>query len=90
MTLVQAVLSPTFASIADIYQIRKSLLLCSVVVAFVGAAIAPGSGSIFRLIGAQVMIGFGLSSVALGYSIPSEVLPRRWRPSESTSPKIGS
>ena len=90
MSLVQAVLSPTFASMADIYQIRKSLLLCSVAMAFVGAAIAPGSSSLSRLIGAQIMIGIGESSLALGYTIPSEVLPRKWRPSESTSLKIGS
>lgn len=49
-------------------------------IAFVGAAIAPGSGSIYRLIGASLMIGFGLGAGTLGYAVPSEIVPRRWRP----------
>lgn len=49
-------------------------------IAFVGAAIAPGSQSIFRLMGASVMVGCGLGAGTLGYAVPSEIVPRRWRP----------
>ena len=52
-------------------------------IAFVGSAIAPGSNTIYRLIAAQVLIGIGCSSLPLGYAIPSEILPRKWRQCES-------
>ena len=80
---MQAVFAPAFASIADVFRIRKTLLLFTLAIAFIGAAIAPGSKSIYRLIVAQILIGFGASSIPLGYSIPSEILPRRWRPCKS-------
>ena len=85
MTLPQAVLTPLLSSVSDVFQIRKPLIVGALIISFVGAAIAPGSETIYRLIGAQVMISFGLSAVALGYAIPSEILPRRWRPSEPLS-----
>jgi MFS family permease len=53
-------------------------------ISFIGAAIAPGSSNIYRLIVAQILIGFGFATVPLAYCVPSEILPRRWRPSEST------
>jgi hypothetical protein len=49
---------------------------------FIGAAIAPGSENIYRLIVAQILIGFGFATVPLAYCVPSEILPRKWRPSE--------
>jgi MFS family permease len=49
---------------------------------FIGAAIAPGSTNIYRLIGAQILIGFGFATVPLAYVVPSEILPRKWRPSK--------
>lgn len=54
------------------------------VIAFVGAAIAPGATSMARVIVAQILIGFGFSTVALAYSVPSEIVPRKWRPSAYT------
>ncbi|KAK5447982.1 hypothetical protein LTS15_009481 [Exophiala xenobiotica] len=80
LSLVQAVLSPIMSSASDTFQARKLLLVGSTIVSFVGAAIAPGSGNIYRLIVAQVLIGVGSASVSLAYAVPSEILPRRWRP----------
>jgi MFS family permease len=80
ITLVQAALSPLLASISDVFGARKLLMVGLSTIAFVGAAIAPGSGDIYRLIGASLMIGFGLGAATLGYAVPSEIVPRRWRP----------
>lgn len=44
-----------------------------------------------RLIAAQTLIGVGFASVPLAYSVPSEILPRKWRPStyfESPLPQV--
>lgn len=43
---------------------------------FIGAAIAPGSKDIYRVIVAQILIGVGFAAVPLAYSIPSEVSSR--------------
>lgn len=67
-----------FAS--DTFQARKVLLLVPCAISVIGCAIAPGASSIYRIIVAQMLIGFGFACVPLAYSIPSEVLPRRWRP----------
>ncbi|KAK5095834.1 hypothetical protein LTS08_007971 [Lithohypha guttulata] len=80
LSLVQAVVSPLIASASDIFQARKTILVGSSLVSFVGAAIAPGSKDIYRLIASQVLIGFGFASVPLAYCVPSEILPRKWRP----------
>lgn len=82
LSLVQAVLAPLISSASDTFQARKELLVGPAVIAFVGAAIAPGSASIYRLIGAQILIGFGFATVPLAYCVPSEILPRKWRPSK--------
>jgi MFS family permease len=84
LMLVQASLGPLVSAASDTFQARKSILLVACVFAFVGAAIAPGSRSIARLISAQILIGAGFASAGISYSIPSEILPRRWRPSTST------
>jgi MFS family permease len=83
LSLVQAVLGPVISSASDTFQARKTLLVGTSLISFIGAAIAPGSGDIYRLIVAQILIGFGFASVPLAYCVPSEILPRRWRPSKS-------
>ena len=80
ISLVQAVLAPLFAFASDAFQARKPILIFSCTIAFVSACIAPGSHDINRLIVAQCLIGCGISSVPLTYAIPSEVMPRSWRP----------
>jgi MFS family permease len=83
LSLVQAVVGPIISTASDTFQARKPLLLGSSSVSFVGACIAPGSTSLYRLVGASVLIGIGFASVPLAYAVPSEILPRRWRPCES-------
>ena len=80
LSLVQAVLGPLLASASDVFQARKTLLVASCVISFIGSAIAPGAQSIGRLIAAQVLIGVGFAIVPLAYCIPSEIVPRKWRP----------
>lgn len=82
MSLVQAVLGPLIASASDVFQVRKPILVASCLLALIGSGIAPGSTNIYRLIGAQALLGVGLSAVPLSYVVPSEILPRRWRPSK--------
>lgn len=81
LSLVLAVLSPLLASASDTFQARKTLLVVPAMISFVGAAIAPGSTSVSRVIAAQALMGIGFASTALEYSVPSEILPRKWRPS---------
>ena len=83
LSLVQAVLAPVLASASDAFQARKYLLVGATTLSFVGSAIAPGSRTIYRLIVAQILIGVGFSTVPLAYCIPSEILPRKWRPSKT-------
>ena len=85
LSLVQAVLSPLLCSFSDTFQVRKSLLVGSSIMSFIGAAIAPGSVSIYRLIVAQILIGIGFASTPLALTVPSEITPRKWRPSKSAS-----
>ncbi|KAH6690752.1 putative siderophore iron transporter [Leptodontidium sp. MPI-SDFR-AT-0119] len=80
LSLVQAVISPLIASASDAFQARKLFLVGPCLLSFIGAAIAPGSSSIYRLIVAQILIGFGFATVPLAYVVPSEILPRKWRP----------
>ena len=83
LSLVQAVISPLVALTSDAFQARKVLLTGSTLLALIGSATAPGSSNIYRLVIAQTLIGFGASGVALAYCVPSEILPRKWRPSTS-------
>ncbi|KAK5325610.1 hypothetical protein LTR93_003830 [Exophiala xenobiotica] len=80
LSLVQGVVGPLLSTASDTFQVRKPLLVGSCAVSFVGACIAPGSSTIYRLIGANVLIGVGFASVPIAYAVPSEILPRRWRP----------
>lgn len=88
--LPQSIFAPIIASMADTFQMRKSLIVIFAMVSFVGAAIAPGSTHIGRLIAAQVLVGFGFVVMPLAQVIPSEILPRKWRPSMSPPPQLAS
>ena len=66
----------------ELLEVRPLLLVGSCLISFIGAGIAPGSQTIYRLIAAQVLIGFGFAVVPLAYAVPSEILPRRWRTGE--------
>ncbi|KAI1623427.1 major facilitator superfamily domain-containing protein [Exophiala viscosa] len=80
LSLVQAVLGPVISGASDTFQARKTILVGSSLISLIGAAIAPGSGNIYRLIAAQTLIGVGFAAVPLAYAVPSEILPRKWRP----------
>ncbi|KIW78982.1 hypothetical protein Z517_08822 [Fonsecaea pedrosoi CBS 271.37] len=80
LSLVQAVLGPVISLASDTFQARKSILVGSCLISLIGAAISPGSGNIYRLIVGQTLIGFGFAAVPLAYCVPSEILPRKWRP----------
>jgi MFS family permease len=82
LSLVQAVVAPLIASLSDTFQARKAFLVGPAIISFIGCAIAPESTDIYRLIAAQVLIGFGFATVPLAYCVPSDILPRKWRPSE--------
>lgn len=81
LSLVQAVIGPLIASVSDMFQARKFLIVGSCVLSMIGAGIAPGASTIYRVIAAQALLGVGLASVPLSYVVPSEILPRKWRPS---------
>ncbi|KIY01299.1 uncharacterized protein Z520_02851 [Fonsecaea multimorphosa CBS 102226] len=80
LTVTQAVLAPGLSSASDIFQARKSILIGAGLISLIGSAIAPGSSDVYRLIGAQILIGVGFAATPLGYAVPSEIMPRRWRP----------
>jgi hypothetical protein len=79
--LVQAVLSNVVAQGSDLFQARKNILLAFTALAIVGAFIIPGSSGPGRILAGQTLIGFGNTMMALTFSIPSEILPTRWRTS---------
>lgn len=83
LVVVQAVLGPLVSSASDLFQARKHIIVGSCLISFIGAGVAPGSQDIYRLIAAQILIGFGFAVVPLAYAVPSEILPRRWRPGKS-------
>lgn len=58
-------------------------MVVSYILSFAGCGIAAGAKNMYMLIGGQAVIGVGFSSVALVYTVPSEILPRKWRPSKS-------
>ena len=58
---------------SDTFQARKVLLIVTCTISFIGAAIAPGANNIYRVIVAQILVGFGFAAVPLAYAIPSEV-----------------
>lgn len=80
LSLTQGVIGPLIATASDTFQARKLILVVACTISFIGACIAPGSTNINRLIGANVLIGIGFAAVPLTYAVPSEILPRRWRP----------
>ena len=82
LSLVQAVLGPVISNTSDVFQNRKLLLFGTATVSFVGAAVAAGSKEVSRLIVGQTLIGVGFAAVPLAYAVPSEILPRKWRPRE--------
>ncbi|KIW81596.1 hypothetical protein Z517_04622 [Fonsecaea pedrosoi CBS 271.37] len=80
LSLVQAVLGPVFSSASDIFQARKLLLCVGCAAAVVGSGVSARSHSMASLIAGQTVIGIGFATLPLAYVVPSEILPRKWRP----------
>ncbi|KEF63228.1 uncharacterized protein A1O9_01205 [Exophiala aquamarina CBS 119918] len=80
LPIVQAALGPIVSSASDLFQARKALLVCCCTISFIGSAIAPRATSVYQVIAAQTLIGFGFATVPLAYCVPSEIVPNKWRP----------
>ncbi|KAF2008792.1 putative siderophore iron transporter [Aaosphaeria arxii CBS 175.79] len=78
--LVCAAVGPILSSASDIFQARKHILLGGCAMGVIGCAIVPGSKDIYRVIAGQTIVGFGYATTPLLYAIPSEILPKKWRP----------
>ncbi|OAA59098.1 Major facilitator superfamily domain, general substrate transporter [Niveomyces insectorum RCEF 264] len=76
--LMQSVLSPIVGRLSDVLD-RKYLASVPPLIAFVGAVISAKATSMAMLIGGGVLIGTTLSTIAIVQSIPSEVLPLKYR-----------
>lgn len=83
-----ALTSQAFAS--DTFQARKTLLIVTCTISFIGAAIAPGANDIYRVIVAQILVGFGFAAVPLAYAIPSEVSNFKDQPDIRSFPGVGA
>ena len=83
--LVCGAIGPVLSSASDVFQARKHILLVGCALGVIGCAIVPGSDTIYRMIAGQTIKGFGYATTPLLYAIPSEILPKRWRPSKQTS-----
>ncbi|EMC98753.1 hypothetical protein BAUCODRAFT_145786 [Baudoinia panamericana UAMH 10762] len=88
--MVQASLGPFFASASDTFQIRKQFLMGLSVLGFIGSTIAPGSQDIYRLIGASLLIAMAIATGPIAYAVPSEIVPRRWRPFAQGAINVGA
>lgn len=79
--LDSAELAAAKAFASDTFQARKFLLVGLCGVAVIGAAIAPGSSSIYRVVVAQILIGklaIPSSAVSLAVIRSETVVHRRW------------
>ncbi|GME39196.1 mfs general substrate transporter [Neofusicoccum parvum] len=76
--LMQAALSPIVGRLSDILD-RKYLVSIPPLVAFVGAVVCAKATSMNMLIGGSILVGVTLSTIAIVQSIPSEILPLKYR-----------
>ncbi|KAK3067965.1 hypothetical protein LTR53_014821 [Teratosphaeriaceae sp. CCFEE 6253] len=76
--LMQSVLSPFVGRLSDVLD-RKYLAAIPPLIAFVGACISAKAKDMSMLIGGGILIGTTLSTISIVQSIPSEVLPLKYR-----------
>ncbi|KAH7046744.1 major facilitator superfamily domain-containing protein [Macrophomina phaseolina] len=76
--LMQAALSPIVGRLSDILD-RKYLASIPPLIAFVGAVVCAKATSMNMLIGGSILVGVTLSTIAIVQSIPSEILPLKYR-----------
>jgi len=75
---MQSVLSPVVGRLSDVVD-RKYLASVPPMIAFVGAVVSAKATSMAMLIGGGVLIGTTLATIAIVQTIPSEVLPLKYR-----------
>lgn len=75
---MQSVLSPIVGRLSDVLD-RKYLASVPPIIAFVGAVISAKATSMTMLIIGGILIGTTLATVSIVQSIPSEILPLKFR-----------
>jgi MFS family permease len=76
--LMQSVLSPMVGRLSDVLD-RKLFATIPPLFACVGAIICAKATSMSMLIGGGILIGTTLATISIVQSIPSEVLPMKYR-----------
>jgi MFS family permease len=75
---MQSVLSPLVGRLSDVLD-RKLFATIPPLIACVGSIICAKATSMSMLIGGGILIGVTLASISIVQSIPSEVLPMKYR-----------
>jgi MFS family permease len=76
--LMQSVLSPLVGRLSDVLD-RKYLASMPPLIACAGAIICAKATSMNMLIGGGILIGITLATISIVQSIPSEILPMKYR-----------
>jgi MFS family permease len=76
--LMQSVLSPLVGRLSDVLD-RKLFATIPPLIACVGSIICAKATSMSMLIGGGILIGTTLATISIVQSIPSEVLPLKYR-----------
>lgn len=77
--LMQSVLSPLVGRLSDVMD-RKYMASLPPIIAMVGSIICAKATNMNMLIGGGILIGVTLATIAIVQSIPSEILPLKYRP----------
>ncbi|KAG9195027.1 hypothetical protein G6011_00147 [Alternaria panax] len=77
--LMQSVLSPPVGRLSDVLD-RKLFATIPPLIACIGAIICAKATSMSMLIGGGILIGTTLATISIVQSIPSEILPLKYRP----------
>jgi MFS family permease len=75
---MQSVLSPIIGRLSDVLD-RKYMAMIPPLISFAGAVVSARATSMTMLIGGGVLIGTTLSTISIVQTIPSEVLPLKYR-----------
>lgn len=77
--LMQTVLSPLVGRLSDVLD-RKTFATIPPLIAVAGSIICAKATSMNMLIGGGILIGVTLATISIVQSIPSEILPLKYRP----------
>lgn len=79
LVIIGTVTAPMTAQFADIWG-RKWLVVCLSALNCVGVLIVSRANSMTMVIAGQVLSSIGFGAQSLYYAIPSEIVPRQYRP----------